>query len=81
MKIFHHLLKKIYDPPLVLYVLGQFDEKDKYSIAVVGTRQPTNYGKIQAEKIVTDLVAQNITIVSGLARGIDSVCTFFSIKK
>ena len=77
---FPPLLKKIYDPPLVLYVLGQFDEKDKYSIAVVGTRQPTNYGKIQAEKIVTDLVAQNITIVSGMARGIDSVAHSSALK-
>ncbi len=77
---FPPLLKKIYDPPLVLYVLGQFDEKDKYSIAVVGTRQPTNYGKIQAEKIVTDLVGQNITIVSGLARGIDSVAHSSALK-
>lgn len=77
---FPPLLKKIYDPPLVLNVLGQFDEKDKYSIAVVGTRQPTNYGKIQAEKIVTDLVGQNITIVSGLARGIDSVAHSTALK-
>ena len=77
---FPPLLKKIYDPPLVLYVLGQFDEKDKYAIAVVGTRQPTNYGKIQAEKIVTDLVNQNITIVSGLARGIDSAAHSAALK-
>jgi DNA processing protein len=74
------LLKKIYDPPLILYVLGKFDEKDKYSIAVVGTRQPTNYGKIQAEKIVSDLVDQNITIISGLARGIDSVAHITALK-
>ncbi len=77
---FPPLLKKIYDPPLVLSVLGQFDEKDKYSIAVVGTRMPTNYGKIQTEKIVTDLVEQNITIVSGLARGIDSVAHSSALK-
>ena len=77
---FPPLLKKIYDPPLILYVLGQFDEKDKYSISVVGTRQPTNYGKVQAEKIVSDLVEQNITIVSGLARGIDSVAHLSALK-
>lgn len=77
---FPPLLKKIYDPPLVLSVLGQFDEKDKYSIAVVGTRMPTNYGKIQTEKIVSDLVEQNITIVSGLARGIDSVAHLSALK-
>jgi DNA processing protein len=77
---FPPLLKKIYDPPLVLYILGEFDEKDKYSIAVVGTRQPTNYGKIQSEKIVADLVRQNITIVSGLARGIDSIAHSSALK-
>jgi len=74
------ILKKIYDPPLVLYVMGNFDEMDKYSIAVVGTRQPTNYGKIQAEKIVKDLTEQSITIVSGLARGIDSAAHSSALK-
>ncbi len=74
------LLKKIYDPPLLLYVSGNYDEKDKYSISVVGTRQPTNYGKIQTEKIVADLAGQNITVVSGLARGIDSVAHISALK-
>ena len=77
---FPTLLKKIYDPPLVLYVMGEFVEKDKYSIGVVGTRMPTNYGKIQTEKIVNDLVEQNITIVSGLARGIDSIAHSSALK-
>jgi DNA processing protein len=77
---FPQLLKKIYDPPLILYLMGNFDEMDKYSIAVVGTRQPTNYGKIQTEKIVADLVQQNITIISGLARGIDSVAHSSALK-
>lgn len=77
---FPQLLKKIYDPPLILYVMGNFDEMDKYSVAVVGTRQPTIYGKIQTEKIVEDLVRQNITIVSGLARGIDSVAHSTALK-
>ncbi len=77
---FPQLLKKIYDPPLILYLMGNFDEMDKYSVAVVGTRQPTNYGKIQTEKIVADLVQQNITITSGLARGIDSVAHSAALK-
>lgn len=67
------LLKRIYDPPILLYTKGNFQDADDYSISVVGTRQPTNYGKIQAEKIVTDLARQKITIVSGMARGIDSI--------
>lgn len=67
------LLKKIFDPPLILYVKGKFSDNDNYSIAVVGTRVPTNYGRIQCEKITSELVCKGITIVSGLARGIDSV--------
>ena len=64
------ILKKIYDPPLLLYVIGEFTEQDNYAISVVGTRVPTNYGVIQCERIVEDLARQSITIVSGLARGL-----------
>lgn len=74
------LLKKIYDPPLLIYIKGSFDERDKYSIAVVGTRVPTNYGKLQTEKIVSELASQGITIVSGLARGIDSIAHKTAMK-
>src|SRR5690554_2945562 len=77
---FPPLLKKIYDPPLLLYTKGSFVKDDEYSIAVVGTRQPTNYGKIQTERITTELASQNITIVSGLARGIDSIAHRSAIK-
>ncbi len=72
-KEFPPILKKIYDPPLMLHIKGEFIEKDNYSIAIVGTRQPTNYGKVQAEKFSSDLANQGITIISGLARGIDSI--------
>ena len=74
------ILKKIYDPPILFYILGEFTESDQYSISVVGTRQPTNYGKVQAEKISTDLSKQGITIVSGMARGIDSIAHNSAIK-
>ncbi len=77
---FPSLLKKIYDPPLLLYTKGTFTKDDEYSIAIVGTRQPTNYGKIQTEKIASDLANQNITIVSGLARGIDSIAHKATLK-
>ncbi len=77
---FPPLLKKIYDPPLLIYTLGEFKEEDKYSIAVVGTRMPTSYGKLQAERIVSDLSSQGITIVSGLARGIDSIAHNTALK-
>ncbi len=75
------LLKKIYDPPIMLYCKGNFSEKDNYSIAVVGTRIPTNYGKIQAERFSAELAEQKITITSGLARGIDSIAHNTALRK
>lgn len=74
------LLKKIYDPPLLLYFKGNPEEQDNYSIAIVGTRMPTNYGRVQAEKITAELCKNNITIVSGLARGVDSIAHRTCIK-
>jgi DNA processing protein len=66
-------LKDIYYPPLIIYVLGEITEDDKYSVAIVGTRQPSSYGKIQAENFSSQLAEKKITVVSGLARGIDSI--------
>ena len=74
------LLKKIYDPPILFYLLGELIERDQYSIAIVGTRQPTNYGKVQAERISMDFAKQGITVVSGMARGIDSIAHNSAIK-
>jgi DNA processing protein len=75
------LLKKIYDPPILLQIKGSLSELDEYSIAMVGTRQPTNYGKVLAERISSDLAEQNISVVSGMARGIDSICHSSAIKR
>jgi DNA processing protein len=66
-------LKEIYDYPPVLYILGSLLPEDEYCLAVVGTRQATVYGKQVTEEIVTDLASSRITIVSGLARGIDTI--------
>ncbi|GAI22491.1 unnamed protein product, partial [marine sediment metagenome] len=66
-------LKEIYDYPPVLYVRGNLLPKDDPYLAVVGTRKPTVYGRQVAEEIVADLVQSKITIISGLARGIDSI--------
>jgi len=66
-------LRRIYDPPTHLYVLGSLKDIDKYSIAVVGTRNPTAYGKMVAERFSAELSALGLTVVSGLARGIDTV--------
>ncbi|HLG31408.1 MAG TPA: DNA-processing protein DprA [Ignavibacteriaceae bacterium] len=74
------LLKKIYDPPIILQLKGNLSASDEYSLAIVGTRMPTNYGKIQTERITGELASQNITIVSGMARGIDSIAHSSAIK-
>lgn len=74
------ILKKIYDPPLLFYIKGKLTEDDKHSVAVVGTRKITEYGKSQTERITKELVEQEITIVSGVARGVDSVAHRTSIQ-
>jgi len=66
------LLKKIYDPPFGLYVKGDFVINNK-TIGVVGTRKPTNYGIEVAKIITSDLANAAIIIISGLARGIDTI--------
>lgn len=74
-------LKNIYYPPLILYVLGNLTKDDFQSISIVGTRKATDYGKTIANKFTTSLVKQNITIVSGMARGIDSIAHKTAIKQ
>jgi DNA processing protein len=79
-KKYPELLKRIYYPPLILYTLGNLVESDNYSVAVIGTRHPSNYGRIMAEKFASELAQQSITIVSGLARGIDSIAHKSALK-
>jgi DNA processing protein len=66
-------LKEIYDYPPIIYVRGSLLPQDEWCLAVVGTRRATAYGRQAAEEIVSDLAKNKITIVSGLARGIDSI--------
>ncbi len=66
-------LKEIYDYPPLLYIRGSLLPEDEWCLAVVGTRRATAYGRQVTEEIVADLVGSKITIVSGLAKGIDSV--------
>jgi DNA processing protein len=66
-------LKEIADPPPVLYVRGGILPEDQRSVAVVGTRKATAYGREVAGALSKDLSRNGVTVVSGLARGIDSV--------
>ena len=66
------LLKKIYDPPPVLYIKGTLAKSDSLAVAIVGSRQCSYYGSEQASRFAHLLAAAGFTIVSGMARGIDS---------
>lgn len=66
-------LKNIYDPPVLLFVRGKLLPVDNYSVAIVGTRHPSVYGKLHAERFAQELSQRGVTIISGLARGIDTI--------
>lgn len=65
-------LKEIADPPVVLFQQGQWQPADAQALAIVGSRQCTDYGRRTTERLAKELVAAGFTIVSGLARGIDA---------
>lgn len=65
-------LREIADPPPVLYVRGELSPADDWAIAVVGTRRASPYGRQATERIVADVARAGVTVISGLARGIDT---------
>jgi DNA processing protein len=65
------LLREIYDPPPFLYVFGNL-RCDSMNIAIVGSRNATSYGRMVTTRLSADLATRGLTIVSGMARGIDS---------
>lgn len=65
-------LHSTFDPPIVLYVRGDLRRNDNIGLAVVGTRQASRYGRDQAERFGAALARAGFTVVSGLARGVDS---------
>lgn len=67
------LLRQISTAPAVLYVKGKILPQDGKALAVVGTRKVTVYGRQVTQVLTRDLVAQGLTIVSGMARGVDSI--------
>jgi DNA processing protein len=66
-------LKEIDQPPPVLYIRGTLTPEDEWAVAIVGTRRVTAYGRQVAEDVATALARNGVTIVSGLARGVDSI--------
>ncbi len=67
------LLKRIYDPPVILYVKGNYDAGLLVNcIGIVGTRKPSDYGKKMSERFAEELSTAGITVISGFARGVDT---------
>ena len=64
-------LGEIFDPPAVLYVRGTIRDADARSVAVIGTRSPTTYGREVTRRLAGDLARNRVTVVSGMARGVD----------
>ena len=66
------LLREIHDPPIVLYVLGSIIDRDRNAVAVVGSRKASHYATECAKKLSFQMAYAGLTVVSGLARGIDT---------
>lgn len=66
-------LREVDDAPPVLYVLGNIEPQDSWAVAVVGTRRATGYGRAVAAQLSAELTEAGVTLVSGLARGIDTI--------
>ena len=76
-----HLLREIGNPPPILYIKGNFKRDDNLAIAIIGSRTASYYGKKQAEKFTRSLVNIGFTIVSGMARGIDTIAHQVAINE
>lgn len=72
-KDYPEMLKNIEDAPIVLYIKGTIQKEDRYAVAIVGSRKYSSYGKLAAEKLSSELSSMGFTIVSGMARGIDTL--------
>ena len=65
-------LREIHSPPIVLYVWGDIQERDQHALGIIGARRTTHYGSESAKKLAYQLAYAGLTVVSGLARGIDT---------
>lgn len=79
-QIFPDKLKKISNPPMVLFYKGSLPEKSSHTIGIVGARACSEYGKSMAYKIARELAESGISVVSGMARGIDAMAHRGCIK-
>ncbi len=80
-EIYPPRLKAIYDPPPVLYLKGEIVPEDRFAVALVGSRRATTYGKLTTERLSGELVQRGLTVVSGMARGIDTAAHRGALNK
>jgi len=78
--LYPRILKAIYDPPPILYIKGKLQEKDSLSLSIVGSRSASAYGKDITRRFARSLTQRGFTIVSGLARGIDTAAHKGALK-
>ncbi|MFL6540228.1 MAG: DNA-processing protein DprA, partial [Chthoniobacterales bacterium] len=70
--LYSRQLREIHSPPIVLYVWGEVTDRDQHAIGVIGSRRATHYGTESAKKLSYQLAYAGLTVISGLARGIDT---------
>ena len=75
------LLKEIHDPPYIMYIKGTLKSEDEFAIAVVGTRKLSTYGQQVASSLARELAQTGLTIVSGLALGIDTLAHLAALEQ
>jgi DNA processing protein len=73
-------LKEIEHPPPVLYIRGEFLPEDHFAVAIVGTRKVTSYGRQVTEELSAFLASNGVTVISGLARGVDTIAHSMALK-
>ena len=73
-------LKEINQPPPVLYIRGEYLPDDLFAVAIVGTRRVTTYGRQITEELASFLAANGLTVISGLARGVDAIAHQAALK-
>lgn len=75
------LLKEIYDPPIILYYKGEIKPEDNFSISIVGARYHSFYGEKVISQLIPALIQHNLTIISGMAIGIDTLAHKEALKQ
>ena len=73
-------LREIFDPPFVLYCAGRVEALKGPAVSIVGARKPSPYGRAVAERLAQDLASRGLVVVSGMARGVDSIAHWGALK-